>query len=820
MTIAMDGVRSKRRETVFLSLLPPMSGDRLLAAVLVVLSTFTFIALVPFAKEPLAPMPAFVPIYQSALFYGDLITAGVFFGQYSIQRTRALLLLGTAYFFTALTIVPHTLSFPGLFGPAGLLGSGPQTTVWLYMLWHAGFPVLMVAYAFIKHDDRPMDRPRRALAIAMLAAVVTVGGFTLLSTAGHGLLPVLLLPDNSYTPAMVVLILGVWALSPIALLALWFRRPHHTLDLWMMVVMVTWACEVGLSAALNAKRFDLGFYAGRVYGLVAASFVLIMLLLETRALYARLARNLVGERAAAEERADSAHRKSLDTAETLRAVIDSSSLAVFALSRGGKVLLWNKASERLFGYASDEILGMPYPLLPVEAAAQEEQKALFARALAGASLRDLRFRCRCKDGSEPDIRGSAAPFHDASGALRGVAFAMEDITEKNATEEMLRQSQKMEAVGQLTGGVAHDFNNILMVILANVEELLEDEALTAEQRDLLTNVSNSGQRAAELTRRLLAFSRKQRLTPQLTNLTDLVAGIDKLMRRALGEQIEIEALLSDDLWTTNIDRSQLEAALVNLCVNARDAMPKGGRLLIETGNAELDADYAVANPDVLPGEYAMLAVSDTGSGIPPELLKKVFEPFFTTKGVGKGTGLGLSMVYGFIKQSNGHIKIYSEVGKGTTIRMYLPRVDAPAEEASRRTVVPLPRGHEPILLVEDDDQVRSAVLAQLLSLGYSVTEAGSGQAALSCLAGDARFDLVLTDVIMPGIDGPQLAQAITEQFPDTKVVFMSGYSENAAIHHGRIAPDAHILSKPFRKIDLAKLIRETLDGRLEVSSDA
>ncbi len=808
MTAGTEGYGYRQ---VFLSHMAPLGADRTLAILLVGVSAVIFAILTPFAKVELAPIPAFIPAYQAALFYSDMITAAVLYSQYSIQRTRSLLLLGTAYLFTALAIVPHTLSFPGLFGVAGFIGSGPQTTVWLYMMWHAGFPLMMMAYALIKQDDRPLDRPWICLAGAIAAAVGVVLGAALLTTVGHTLLPALLLPDNNYTTTMNVLILAVWGLNFVALFVLWNCRPHNTLDLWMMVVLVAWTCDVGLSAALNAKRFDLGFYVGRAYGLMAASFVLIMLLVETRALYVRLARTLAHERAAAMTRADAADRTSHETAETLRAVVDASSLAVMALSPEGNVLLWNKTATRLFGYSPAEVLGRPYPLLPDDARARDEQTALFERALAGAVLRELTFQCRCKDGTQPDILGSAAPFYDASGMQRGVAFALEDVTEKNTTEEMLRQSQKMEAVGQLTGGVAHDFNNILMVILANVEELLEADNLLPDQREQLENISGSGQRAAELTKRLLAFSRKQRLMPQSTDLTDLVAGTDKLLRRTLGEQIEIEAILADDLWTTSVDRAQLEAALVNLCVNARDAMPNGGRLLIETSNTELDLAYAADNAGVVPGEYVMLAVSDTGAGMSPEILRKVFEPFFTTKGVGKGTGLGLSMVYGFIKQSNGHIKIYSEVGHGTTIRMYMPRSNAPAEQTGAAAAVP-PRGSERILVVEDDLQVRTAVIAQLRSLGYSVTEAAGAQPALELLGNGAGFDLILTDVIMPGMDGPQLAQSVSTHWPDLKIIFMSGYSQNAARNHDRVAPDAHLLSKPFRKIDLATRVREVLDA--------
>jgi PAS domain S-box-containing protein len=672
------------------------------------------------------------------------------------------------------------------------MGSGPQTTVWLFMLWHGGFPVLIMLYAWVKQDERPLANPGAAILGTVAAAMLIVGGTTWLTTAQQWLLPTLLKPDNTYTTAMLVLIIGVWALNLVALLVLWRRGPHTALDLWMMIVMVAWTCDVGLSAALNAKRFDLGFYAGRAYGLAAALFVLVMLQLETRALYVRLAGGLAKDR-------DSAARRA-------QRVFDTSLDLILVTDTYGKFIEVSGASQRILGYAPDEMTGKSATdfIHPEDLdATRNEMRA----ARQGGVIRN--FRCRYVDHKGRPV--SLVWTGVWSEADRQHFFIGRDVTEIEAREEQLRQSQKMEAVGQLTGGVAHDFNNILMVILANVEELLEDDSLSADQRELLTNVAGSGGRAAELTRRLLAFSRKQRLTPQPTNVGDLIAGTDKLLRRTLGEQIEIEAIFADDVWITNIDRSQLEAALVNLCVNARDAMPKGGRLLVETRNIELDEAYASANVGAVPGEYVMLAVSDTGIGMPPEILERVFEPFFTTKEVGKGTGLGLSMVYGFIKQSNGHIKIYSEVGRGTTVRLYLPRSDAPAD-SDRRAAVDVPRGHERVLLVEDNHQVRAAVLTQLRSLGYSVTDVDSGQAAIDTLKTDAAFDLLLTDVVMPGIGGAQLAEEIARGWPAVRVLFMSGYSENAAVIHGRVAPGARVLSKPFRKIDLANRVREVLDG--------
>jgi len=812
VAIASSGVSQPRPSSVFLSLLPPTAEARRLTLILCAASLAIFAVLAPLAKAPLVQVPAFIPLYQSALFVTDTMTAAVLLGQFSIQRTRSLLVLAMAYLFAAMVVVAHTLSFPGLFAPGGLMGSGPQTTVWLYMLWHAGFPALVMAYAVLKQRDVPIAEPARAIGLAVAAVFLAVLGFVVFATVGHGVLPTLLLPDNNYTVAMQVVIVSVWALSPMALLVLWRARPHTKLDLWLMIVMVAWICDVGLSAAFNAKRFDFGFYAGRVYGLMASSFVLVMLLLETQSLYTRLAQRLDARRAAAEDRADAAQRASHETAETLRAVIDASSLAIIGLSPAGIVLLWNKTAERLFGYTYDEVIGRPNPLIPDGPEQQDGQQAVFERALAGAVLRDVDVGCRRKDGTVAVLRGAAAPFHTQSGALSGVALALEDLTEKNTTEQMLRQAQKMEAVGQLTGGVAHDFNNILMVILANVEELLEEEALPAHQRAMLDSISASGQRAAELTRRLLAFSRKQALHPQPTDLAELVSGVDQLLRRTLGEQIEISVVIADSLWTTNIDRAQLESALLNLCVNARDAMPNGGKLLIECANVEIDEDYARANAGVVPGPYVMLAVSDTGSGIPQEILQKVFEPFFTTKGVGKGTGLGLSMVYGFIKQSNGHIKIYSEVGQGTTIRLYLPRHGAQTAPSAEGAEAEMPVGDERILVVEDDPQVRKVVVGQLSSLGYRVVEAPNGGAGLALLDAGEAFDMVLTDLVMPGMSGQELAAILAKHHPAVRILFMSGYSEKAVTSHGLLGGQGRLLSKPFRKIDLARSIRATLDG--------
>ena len=394
---------------------------------------------------------------------------------------------------------------------------------------------------------------------------------------------------------------------------------------------------------------------------------------------------------------------------------------------------------------------------------------------------------------------------------------IQEAAHRGHVEHQLRQSQKMEAIGELTGGIAHDFNNILMVIMANVEALAERSDVDAEAAQGLDRIISSTQRAADLTRQLLAFARKQPLKPQPTSINDIVSGTGGMLVRTLGEQIVTKTVLARDLWSTSVDRAQLESSLVNLCLNARDAMPVGGRLLIETQNVTLDGDYALLEPDVVAGDYAMLAVSDTGEGIAADILGHVFEPFVTTKEVGKGTGLGLSMVYGFIKQSNGHVKIYSEVGHGTTVRIYLPRHRGVAVELDK--IIPsLPGGDERILVVEDDSFVRESVVLQLRALGYVVGEADNAARGLERQAEDAAYDLLLTDVVMPGaMNGKTFAVEAVRRQPGLHVMFMSGYTENALIHNGHLDEGIHLLSKPFRKIDLARAVRNAMGGSAYVA---
>jgi CheY-like chemotaxis protein len=375
----------------------------------------------------------------------------------------------------------------------------------------------------------------------------------------------------------------------------------------------------------------------------------------------------------------------------------------------------------------------------------------------------------------------------------------------------LRQAQRLEAIGQLTGGIAHDFNNLLTIILGNAELLADSLSAEQELRLLAEMTQTAAERGAELTSRLLAFARRQALDPRATDVAALLRGMDGLLHRTLGEQVELEVIHGGGLWQAMVDAPQLESAILNLCINARDAMPGGGRLTIETRNVHLDNDYADAHAEVIPGQYLQIAVSDTGLGMAPDVLARAFEPFFTTKPVGQGSGLGLSMVFGFAKQSRGHVKIYSEPGQGTTVKLYLPRafdgepMTAPSEDAAEYS------GSERILVVEDDELVRTHVTAQLRDLGYRVVAVKNGPEALEALRQIADIDLLFTDVVMPGgLNGRQLAEQAVRLRPGLPVLFTSGYTENAIVHHGRLDPGVNLLNKPYRRRDLATKVRKAL----------
>ncbi|MDF7776646.1 CHASE3 domain-containing protein [Sphingomonas sp. AOB5] len=396
------------------------------------------------------------------------------------------------------------------------------------------------------------------------------------------------------------------------------------------------------------------------------------------------------------------------------------------------------------------------------------------------------------------------------------ARLMEEAAQREAVEAQVRQMHKMESVGQLTGGIAHDFNNMLAIVIGSLDMAKRRMAKDPRKAEAsIDNAMQGAERAAQLTARLLAFSRQQPLAPQALDANKLVGGMSELLRRTIGETVQFETVLAGGLWPAFIDAGQLESTLVNLCVNGRDAMPEGGRLTIETANTHLDEGYAASHNEVTPGQYVMVSVTDTGIGMPADVIERAFDPFFTTKGVGKGTGLGLSQVFGFVKQSGGHVKIYSEPGVGTTVKLYLKRHFGAAEQVTtvaHEGDLPRAKSGETVLVVEDEERVRQLSVETLRELGYSVVHAGTPNAALELIRSEPRIDLLFTDVVMPEMNGRQLAERAAAIRPGLKVLYTTGYTRNSIVHNGVLDHDVHFLAKPFTVAQLATKVRQVIDA--------
>jgi PAS domain S-box-containing protein len=505
----------------------------------------------------------------------------------------------------------------------------------------------------------------------------------------------------------------------------------------------------------------------------------------------------------------------LESEQLAHGIIDTALDAFVQTDQNAIILDWNSQAAKMFGWSRQDALGKNVIDLIIAEAERGELKAGLGRFQAsGHPQLDGRRRevtALQRDGREFSAEMSVTALKRREGTVFNAFYR--DLTDKVAAEDRIRQAEKMEAIGQLTGGIAHDFNNILTVITGTIEILAEAVAKEPQLAAITRMIDEAASRGADLTQHLLAFARKQPLQPRETDLNTLIIDTSKLLRPTLGAQIEIASVFEDEACLAMVDPNQLATAILNLAINARDAMPSGGKLIIETGTVHLDENYAKTHSDVKPGRYALIAVSDTGAGIPAALLDKVFDPFFTSKGPGKGTGLGLSMVYGFVKQSAGHIKIYSEEGHGTTIRLYLPPGTGASPISEAASMPSIRGGDETILVVEDDKLVRDYVLTQLHSLGYVTLDAANAADALALVEAGHEFDLLFTDVIMPGaMNGRQLADEIQKGRPGLKMLFTSGYTENAIIHHGRLDSGVLLLAKPYRKSDMAGMIRRALDG--------
>jgi PAS domain S-box-containing protein len=499
---------------------------------------------------------------------------------------------------------------------------------------------------------------------------------------------------------------------------------------------------------------------------------------------------------------------------------DNAPLGYHEYDAEGRITKVNHTDEEMLGYSTEEMVGQFIWKLSLD---EEDARRQVSAKLAGnlPPGRNLERTYRRKDGTTFQVLIEDRLILDATGKIKGIRCTIQDITqwkkakeEVAALQEQLRQSQKMEAIGRLAGGVAHDFNNLLTIIKGysqlSLMELKEEDPLKGN----IEIIQKASERAAELTRQLLAFSRRQIMEPKVLDLNGLLRDMEKMLHRVIGEDIELVTLLAEDLGRTKIDPGQIEQVILNLAVNARDAMPSGGKLTIETANVELDEAYAINHDRMAAGRYVMLSVSDTGQGMTSEVKEQIFDPFFTTKEKGKGTGLGLSMVYGIVKQSGGNVSVYSEPGHGTAFKVYLPRVEEETSALARRDEASsMPRGDETVLLVEDEPSVRDLAVHVLRRQGYNVLEAPDGNRAFLLAQNHSgeKIHLLVTDVVMPQMGGRELANRLKSIRSDIKVLFISGYTDNAIVHHGVLDPGIEFLQKPFSPSALVQKVREVLD---------
>ena len=543
----------------------------------------------------------------------------------------------------------------------------------------------------------------------------------------------------------------------------------------------------------------------RLAWLVAAAATSIVLLLAAWGW-------VVGARGAREQRR--LEGKLRQSEERLRAIVDVAPVAIVRVNRDRLVQFWNPAAERIFGWKAEEVLGRPYPVKAP--AGERDTQIMFDRGFAGDTIEAVEIRRLRKDGSTVDLRMWNAVVRDEDGTVIGLVGVLADVTEQRMLEQRLLQSQKLEAVGQLAGGIAHDFNNVLTAVRGHAELLIGAATDGDPARKDLEEIRRNADRATQLTRQLLAFSRRQVLQPRVVDLGGVVAGTESMLRRLIGEHIRLEVSVEEGLGRVEADPTQIEQVLLNLAVNARDAMPQGGRLLVRLENTELTAEAVRAYPyEVLPGPYVRMTVSDTGHGMDEDTRGRVFEPFFTTKGLSQGTGLGLATVFGIVKQSGGYIWAHSEPGRGAAFEVLLPRVEKSLPQAAEPRAEPVEGsgGAETILLVEDDAAVRRLARQVLERSGYRVLEAASPAEALQSVipAHPDPIHLLVTDVVMPDMDGHQLAMRVSALRPTIRTIFMSGYTEDDVLRRGIVTGSSLFLQKPFGPADLTRSVRQVLD---------
>jgi signal transduction histidine kinase len=782
--------------------------QRLLAGLVSLVFGSVTLALLPFAAQPILPMPGFVPVYQAALIVVYGLTTYLFLTQYRRTRSGPLLVLGTGSLYVTLVVLLQMLSFPNVLAPGRILGGGPDTTTWLWTFWHIGPPLFALPYALMEGHGRSQTvAPGRVAAVGLLAIAGTIATAALTAvvvTRYVDLLPKSVEGDDYRLLTTSGVGPGVVALTVLALAALcWTTRLRTVLQLWLAVSLLLLVFD-NMVTLPGAARGTVGWFTGRLEALVSGFILLGVYLREVDFLYAR---------AEATAREREARRAELQVArDNLALALEAAEMGDWELDLRTGTSRRTPRHDAIFGYqepvASWDVEAFVKHVLP-------EERAMARAALEGVDgTGRLDLNCRIRragDNATRRITARGKVYRDEAGQPRTVAGIVMDTTRQHE-EERLNQAQKMEAIGQLTGGVAHDFNNLLTIIVGNLDMIVRRPGETQRVERLANSAMTAAKRGAEVTEKLLSFSRRQVLRPETVNPNRLLKDFRALLQRAVGETVEVRFGLDASLDPVRLDPGQFESAVLNLAVNARDAMPGGGTLTVKTCNAHLDADEIADRPDLRPGAYVLVSVSDTGHGMDDATRARAFEPFFTTKDVGKGTGLGLSQVYGFVRQAGGHAQIKSEAGRGTSIELYLPRSAEKAVEPRFDGPLPLRRAAsgEVVLVVEDEPAVLEMAVESLGELGYRTLTATRASEALERLSGPERVDILFSDVVMPGgMNGVQLSVEARRLRPGLRVLLASGYTGTALDEHG-VPADLPLLNKPYQRDELANKLRVIL----------
>ncbi|UMY16410.1 MASE4 domain-containing protein [Methylobacterium organophilum] len=761
------------------------------------------LGLLPVASQPAPPVPGFVPVYQSTLIVVYALTSYLFLAQHRRTGSAALLTMGLGSLFVMLMVLLQLLSFPNVLAPGRLVGNSPDTTIWLWTFWHIGPPLFALPFTLLERSGGQRKVSGRQALLAVAATLGLVVLVALAVTRYVGWLPRSVEGDDYRLLTTTGIGPAVMGLTVLALALLcWTTRLRTVLQLWLAVSLLLLVFD-NLVTLSGGARGTLGWLAGRLEALVAGIILLGVYLREVDVL---------------QERAETTARERGREKAALQSARDSLALALDAAGMGDWEIDFVTGATRrtprhdaIFGHAQP-VAGWTLDAFLAHVVPEDRAAARAALQAVEATERlDLQCRItRADDGTQRWILMRGRGYRGADGRLRSMAGVVMDTTERHEAEERLAQAQKMEAVGQLTGGVAHDFNNLLTIITGNLDMIARAPDNRARVERLAGSSLQAARRGAELTEKLLAFSRRQVLRPETVNPNRLLRDFQGLLGRAVGETVRVRLDLDPVLDPVRIDPGQFENAVLNLAVNARDAMQGGGTLTLRTCNATLSEREIADRPDLTPGPYVLVAVSDTGTGMEPAVLAHAFEPFFTTKDVGRGTGLGLSQVYGFVRQAGGYARLKSVPGEGTTVELYLPRSAEAAAPPRPDTAIPLRRATqgEVVLAVEDEPGVLEMAVESLSELGYRTLTATHAAAALDRLRGPERIDILFSDVVMPGgMNGVQLAVEARRLRPGLRVLLTSGYTGAPQ----NLPGDLPLLGKPYRREQLAEKLRVVLE---------